>query len=82
MLRCSKGVLRPWAGGDAPCLLASGRLTAVGSLVGLLVQLQRVRVPYALVTVGLARASPAAAPLQDASALLGASGLQVCPTYL
>lgn len=78
MLRSTYSVVRVLAGGDAPCLLARGRLSAVGSLVGLLVQLQRVRVPGVLVTVGLARKSPAAAPLQDASALLGGRGLQVC----
>ena len=71
-----------FAGGDTPCLLARGRLSAVGSLVGLLVQLQRMKVPGVLVTVGLARKSPAAAPLQDASALLGGRGLQVCQCIL
>ena len=78
MLRSTYSMLWLFAGGDAPCLLARGRLSAAGSLVGLLVQLQRVKVPGVLVTIGLARVSPAAAPLQDASALLGGRGLQVC----
>ena len=78
MLTSNNGMLWWLAGGDAPCMLARGRLSAVGSLVGLLVQLQHVRVPGVLVTVGLARKSPAAAPLHDASALLGGRGLQVC----
>ena len=78
MLRSAYSMVWVFAGGDAPCVLASGRLSAVGSLVGLLVQLQRIKVPGVLVTVGLAHESPAAAPLQDASALLGGRGLQVC----
>ena len=82
MLRSAYSVVWVLAGGDAPCLLARGRLSAVGSLVGLLVQLQRVKVPGVLVMVGLARESPAAARLQEASALLGGRSLQVSQDLL
>ena len=65
-------------GGDAPCLLAKGQLSAAGSLVGALVQLQRVSVPGVLVMIGLACGGAAAASLQDAGVLLGGRNLQVC----
>lgn len=70
-------------GASAPCLQARGRIRAAGSVVGRLVQLQRVTVLGLLVTAGLACGpggsgrESGAAPLQEAGALLGASGLQV-----
>jgi hypothetical protein len=70
------------AGADAraPCLQARARLHAVGSLVGSLVQLQRVSLPGLLVTAGQAPRSGDAAgggALLDACALAGARDLQV-----